>query len=102
MESDLYGKYTSFQWNGSSVVKLRCGVTIDINNIGYFQVGYYKPWLSGHCSLRYRLYTSTNKLAPKSRSNLDERYESIQCGKNSHKKFREGLKKCDDEIKKLL
>ena len=46
---DLYGKYTSHQWNGSSVVDYFIAPNNFANRIVEFNVGEYLPWLSDHC-----------------------------------------------------
>ena len=51
---DLYGAYTSFQWNGSSVVDYVLASNSIYSSVSYFKVGNYIPWLSDHCALRYR------------------------------------------------
>ena len=48
---DIFGQYTSHQWNGSSVVDYVITSTNDINNILSFYVGDFVPWLSDHCPL---------------------------------------------------
>ena len=52
---DLFGGYTSFQWNGSSVVDYVLASHSIYSSISYFTIGKFVPWLSDHCALRYRL-----------------------------------------------
>ena len=99
---DIFGKYTSFQWNGNSVVDYVIVSQSIYDDIEYFKVGNYIPWLSDHCAVRYKLNTSIDKLTLGNRNELDEKYESIHWGKNSHEKFMKGLRKCEDEISELL
>ena len=48
---DIFGKYTSHQWNGSSVVDYVLTTTTNIDNISSFSIGDFVPWLSDHCPL---------------------------------------------------
>ena len=52
---DIFGKFTSHNWNGSSVVDY-CVVSNQIfENIANFSVGQYIPWLSDHCLINTTL-----------------------------------------------
>ena len=48
---DLFGSFTSHQWNGSSVVDYALTSNAYMENVLSFRVGPYLPWLSDHCSL---------------------------------------------------
>ena len=48
---DLFGSFTSHQWNGSSVVDYALTSNIFTKNILEFRVGNFVPWLSDHCPL---------------------------------------------------
>ena len=52
---DLFGKYTSFQWNGCSVVDYVLASNSIYPSISYLKIGNFIPWLSDHCALRYTL-----------------------------------------------
>ena len=52
---DMFGKYTSFQWNGSRVVDYVLSDRNQIQKILDFKVGSFRPWLSDHCPLQYKL-----------------------------------------------
>ena len=52
---DIFGKYTSFQWNGKSVVDYVLSSWNFMDRLAYFEVGGYTPWLSDHCPLHYKL-----------------------------------------------
>ena len=99
---DIFGKYTSFQWNGNSVVDYVIVSQPVYDEIECFKVGNYIPWLSDHCAIRYKLNTSNDKLLPNNKNELDEEYESIRWDKNSNNKFIDSLRKCKDEIHDLL
>ena len=48
---DIFGAYTSHQWNGSSVVDYLLTPSTDLEKIRNFTVGDFSPWLSDHCPL---------------------------------------------------
>ena len=52
---DLFGNFTSFQWNGSRVVDYVLTPHDDFDWISYFKVGKFRPWLSDHCPLFYNI-----------------------------------------------
>ena len=52
---DIFGKFTSFQWNGNSVVDYVITQASFFDNISTLQVGQFIPWLSDHCNLTYKL-----------------------------------------------
>ena len=52
---ELYGKYTCFQWNGSSTVDY---VLVNENlydNIVLFKVGKFISWISDHCAIHFQI-----------------------------------------------
>ena len=57
---DIFGNYTSFQWNGSSVVDYLITSAATIDRISYFKVGKCFPWFSDHCSLFYTMLLQIN------------------------------------------
>lgn len=57
---DIFGKYTSHQWNGSGVVDYLITQNTDYDKIQNFTVGEYIPWLSDHCPI----YTEINLNTP--------------------------------------
>ena len=53
---DVFGKYTSFQWNGSCVVDYLISMSSILEQkIMKFHVGDFYPWLSDHCPLFYTI-----------------------------------------------
>ena len=52
---DLVGHYTSFQWNGNSVVDYLITSEKIAQLIPLFNAGHFIPWLSDHCPLRFTL-----------------------------------------------
>ena len=57
---DIFGKYTSIQWNGSSVVDYVITPASSFDRIMKFQVGKYYPWFSDHCPLFYLISLSVD------------------------------------------
>ena len=52
---DVFGKYTSFQWNRCRVVDYLLASSPYFDKITKFQVGDFYPWLSDHCPLHYSI-----------------------------------------------
>ena len=52
---DIFGKYTSFQWNGCRVVDYVLSSRSYFDRIREFEVGNFYPWLSDHCPLYYNI-----------------------------------------------
>ena len=117
---DIFGKYTSHQWNGSSVVDYCITSTLFMQEISNFTVGNYVPWLSDHCPLHTRisLFGITKKIKhiePKLRDkepgyswklNSKEQFEKILNSREIKKKMQylqdTDIKNLDIEIKDIL
>ena len=54
---DSLGQNTCFQWNGTSLVDYLISSYRMYDQIEYFQVGNFIPWISDHCPLHYSLKT---------------------------------------------
>lgn len=54
---DLFGKNTSFDWNGKAVVDYAIIPTDLFDNISLFKVGNYVPFLSDHCPIFFEIKT---------------------------------------------
>ena len=52
---DIFGKYTSLQWNGCRVVDYLLASSPYFDKITKFQVGDFYPWLSDHFPLHYSI-----------------------------------------------
>ena len=52
---DIFGKFTSFQWNGSSIVDYVITSIASFDIISTMKVDNFYPWLSGDCALKYTL-----------------------------------------------
>ena len=61
---DIFGKYTSIQWNGSSVVDYVMTSLTSFYKITDFKVGKFYPWFSDHCPLLYTI-SLTQGMKPK-------------------------------------
>lgn len=59
---DLFGRYTSFQWNGSRVVDYVITSHSSFSKTSHFKVGDYRPWLSDHCPLFYNIHINRKKV----------------------------------------
>ena len=68
VNGDIFGKYTSFHWNGSRVVDYVLSESSQLQNIPDFKVGSFRPWLSEHCPLHYNI-SLKRQLKPLQREN---------------------------------
>ena len=50
---DIFGKCTSFQWNGSSVVDYVITAASSFYRITTLGIGSFLPWLFNHCPLKF-------------------------------------------------
>ena len=99
---DVFGKYTSFQWNGNGVVDYVITTHNLFHKIEYFTVGNYIPWLSDHCALHFKLKLSSSvKPIKQIKTPQTEQYKSFYWDKNSHEKFATGLEKCLNDIEHI-
>ena len=58
---DLFGKYTSIQWNGSAVVDYVITPASTLQRIVEFKVGDFVPCISDHCPLEYKIKLKLSK-----------------------------------------
>ena len=61
---DIFGKITSFQWNGKAVVDYIISSSELLPSITSMRVGNYNPFISDHCPLFIRLNTNNTTVAP--------------------------------------
>ena len=61
---DIFGKITSFQWNGKAVVDYIISSSDLLPSITSMRVGNYNPFISDHCPLFIRLNTNNIAVAP--------------------------------------
>ena len=83
---DMYGKYTSIQWNGSSVVDYVLSSYELFEDIPTLRVGKYIPWISDHCALHFSLSSNIE-----SSSNIGMQPKQFFWGTDSYKKFTDSL-----------
>ena len=98
---DLFGKYTSIQWNGCSVVDYVLASNSIYSSISYFKVGNFIPWLSDHCALRFSLdscveYEKAEEKKP------GTKFEKLFWGEDSPEKFTSILRTHEQEIEMIL
>ena len=58
---DLFGKYTSHQYNGSSAVDFVLTPIVEFEKISYLEVGDFTPWLSDHTPFSKKSTKNTNQ-----------------------------------------
>ena len=51
---DIFGDFTSFQWNGNGLVDYVITSKNLFSSILSLNVGNFKPWISDHCALHYK------------------------------------------------
>ena len=88
---DLFGKITSFQWNGQSVVDYALTSNELFPHISYFKVGEYIPWISDHCSLSFKVNIKTPYIKPIT-ENLNNVPDRFYFRTNDKTKLLQGLK----------
>ena len=69
---DLFGKFTSHQWNGSALNDYLLTPDHFMNQIADFSVGDYVPWLSDHCPIYNTIILKNIKVATSVTNNLTE------------------------------
>ena len=90
---DIFGKYTSFHWNGCRVVDYVLSSFSHFDRIKKFEVGNFSPWLSDHCPLYYNI-TLKGKLNTKVEQceKLEDAPHRFIWNSSSKVKFEEFLK----------
>ena len=61
---DLFGKYISHQYNGSSAIDYLLTTNNFFENISMFQVGNFVPWLSDHSLFHTNIKLNLEKKIP--------------------------------------
>ena len=100
---DLFGKFTSHQWNGSSVVDYFIVPNYFAKHVINFTVGEYLPWLSDHCPTHATILLKNHRKQG-STENLTSLSPSITWDDNAKNKYNEGLKatSIENRIKNLI
>ena len=90
---DIFGKFTSMQWNGSSVVDYVITQSSNLKRVVEFKIGKFLPCLSDHCPLQYKLKLNTNTIVI-DETGVDMRELPAKCKWNGTTKttFLEALK----------
>ena len=99
---DLFGKFTSLQWNGNSVVDYVLASQSIYSSITYFKIGDFIPWLSDHCATRFKLLSCMVPQAKAEVENPGEKLESLFWDAESPGKFTSILSKHEQEISEML
>ena len=99
---DIFGAYTSFQWNGNSVVDYVLTSHSLYHSINYFKVGKFIPWLSDHCALRYRLDSCLEHDYNSEQKKPDLKFETLFWNEESPEKFISILRLHEQEIEAIL
>ena len=89
---DLFGKFTSHQWNGSALNDYLLTPNYFMDKIVSFAVGDYVPWLSDHCPIFSSIMLKNLKTCEKSLNNCAETEPSFIFDANSKIRFLNGLK----------
>ena len=89
---DLFGKITSFQWNGQGVIDYILSSHNLYSHIPYFRVGNYSPWVSDHCPILFKLNLSINVLPKQVGEDLRSSPERFYFNNESINKLTETLK----------
>ena len=58
---DLFGKFTSIQWNGSALVDYVITPASNLSRVVELRVGKFYPCLSDHCPLEYKIKLNINR-----------------------------------------
>ena len=58
---DLFGKYTSIQWNGSALVDYVITPASNFSRVVELKVGKFYPCLSDHCPLQYKIKLNVHR-----------------------------------------
>ena len=100
---DIYGKFTSLQWNGNSVVDYVIVSQSIYSSISYFKIGDYVPWLSDHCATRFKLKSCLPKENLSRVENPREVLASLYWhSEESPEKFTSILRAHEPEIREIL
>ena len=99
---DIFGKFTSLQWNGNSVVDYVLATQSVYSSISFFKIGEFIPWLSDHCATRFKIESCMIREAESSTEKSGEELESLFWDDESPEKFTSILRDHDQEISEML
>ena len=87
---DIFGKYTSINWNGKAVVDYVV-VPVDVyGDVSLFSVGNYSPFISDHCPIFFDIRATPRKKS--SEPNLKESPKFFKIKVEDHEKLVNALK----------
>ena len=87
---DLFGKYTSINWNGRAVVDFGVVPIGSYEAVTSFNVGNYAPFISDHCPIFFKVQAMSNKPV-KSDDSLKELPKVFRISENDLVKLKETL-----------
>ena len=85
---DLFGKCTSHQYNGSSVVDCVLAPIAYFEKISHFKVGSFTPWLSDHTPIFSNVNLNTQRKDPESQVPLHGRDQGYIWDDDSEEQFK--------------
>ena len=99
---DIYGAYTSIQWNGNSVVDYVISNRELFESIPTMRIGRFIPWISDHCAVHFQIAINEVKNSTKTFEKKGEMHtENFFWGENSSDKFTEALRESEIELNEL-
>jgi hypothetical protein len=101
---DIFGDFTSFQWNGNSLIDYVITSQILLQCVLTFKVGNFIPWISDHCALHYTIQTQFIPNSPANKGDLYPHTRGFYWDETSSEKFTACLKSAEisDKLKNIL
>ena len=87
---DIFGKYTSINWNGKAVVDYSIVPTDFFEEVISFRVGNYSPFLSDHCPIFFEIRAIPRKVNPEPKLKPSPKFFKIKI--EDHEKLENALK----------
>ncbi len=98
---DMFGKFTSIQWNGCSVVDYVISDFGAFDDILFLEVGKYSPWLSDHCPLHFSISNEPGVVADEASSDRVEAPKQYVWGENSRADFLKSMAESEGELERV-
>ena len=99
---DMYGKYTSIQWNGSSVVDYVISSHELFHEISTLFVGPFIPWVSDHCAIHYTIDSEKDKiLNHKTKTEKESSPMQFLWDQDSKEKFTKAFNDMGNELNRI-
>ena len=101
---DIFGNFTSYQWNGNSVVDYALSTYNLYDQIENFTIGSFMPWISDHCPVHFKIKIFLKNEVPSTNPRIHkyEIYNSFHWDENSPNKFKFGLENCTNELEQIM